>query len=34
MFNIDGVEWMKGGDTTEVNAEDIRVVYVEGPVDE
>ena len=31
---IDGVPWMKGGNTTEVSDEDIRVVYVEGPVDE
>jgi hypothetical protein len=34
MFELTWNTWMKGGDTTEVNDEDIRVVYVEGPVDE
>ena len=34
MLNIDGVTWMRGGYTTEVSDEDIRVVYVEGPIDE
>lgn len=29
MFNIDGVEWVKGTGTTEVSDEDIQVVYVE-----
>lgn len=34
MLDIDGVTWMRGGYTTEVSDEDIRVVYVEGPIDE
>jgi len=29
MFNIDGVEWVKGSGTTEVSDEDIQVIYVE-----